>query len=160
MATATKKQVLTQQQFGGVPYGNKTGLIFRFDTNASGVWTGSDQTTAINSGDKARLGVLPSGLLLVDCVAIISDLFTASVTAALGFEYVDGVDSTAVPQDNDYFFAALALSAVGRTRANNTAVAPVRLPKDAYLIMTTGGANIAAAGVADFVIEGILTGAT
>lgn len=160
MATATKKQVLTQQQFGGVPYGNKTGLIFRFDTNASGVWTGSDQSTAIASGDKARLGVLPSGLLLVDCLAIVSDLFTASVTAALGFEYVDGVDSTSVPQDADYFFAALALSAIGRTRANNLAVAPVRLPKDAYLIMTTGGAAIAAAGVADFVIEGILTGAT
>lgn len=160
MATATKKQVLTQQQFGGVPYGNKTGLIYRLATNASGVWTDSDQTTAVASGDKLRLGVLPAGLLLVDCLAIISDLFTASVTGALGFEYVDGVDSTAVPQDADYFFAALAFSATGRTRANNLAVAPVRLPKDAYLILTTGGANIAAAGVADFVIEGILTGAT
>ena len=122
MATATKKQVLTQQQFGGVPYGNEAALVFRLATNASGVWTDSDQATAVASGDKLRLGVLPAGMQLLDALAICSDLFTASVTCSIGIEAVDG---TTTQDDADYFFLnTLALSAVGRTRATNTAVAP------------------------------------
>jgi hypothetical protein len=63
-----------------------------------------------------------------------------------------------VPQDADYFFNDLAGTA-GRTRANNTGVKPVVLPKDAYLIATVGGASNAAAGRLDIVVEGVLKGA-
>ena len=47
MATITKKQVLTEKQFGGVPYGNATVLPFSFETNASGVYGNTDTTTAV-----------------------------------------------------------------------------------------------------------------
>lgn len=157
MATITKKR-LAESQFGGAPYGNTTTLRYNLTTNASGAVVNSDSTSAVASGDKVIMGIIPAGTLLDDSMAIVSDLFTASVTANIGFEYVDGVDSTAVPQDNDYFFAALALSATSRTR-QSTVVAPVKLPKDAYLICTTGGAAIAAAGVLDVLIKGELVGA-
>jgi hypothetical protein len=88
----------------------------------------------------------------------VSDAFTAATTCKLGFAYVDGVDSTAVPQDDDYFSASVATNAAGRYVANNTAVAPVILPKDAYLIITVAGADHASAGVMDVIVEGIWTG--
>ena len=159
MATVSKKKVLNQATFGGVPYGNATALTFQFATNASGVFVDSDLATAVASGDKVRLGVLPAGMKLIDALFIVSDAFTALVTADIGFEYVDGVDSTAVPQDADYFGTAIALHTQGRYPADNAAVSVVTLPKDAYLILTTGGANCAAVGVADIVIKGVLTGA-
>lgn len=159
MATVSKKKVLNQATFGGVPYGNYTALTFPFATNSSGVFVDSDLTTAVASGDKVRLGVLPAGMKLIDALFIVSDAFTALVTADIGFEYVDGVDVTAVPQDADYFGTAIALNTAGRYPADNAGVAVVTLPKDAYLILTTGGANCAAVGVADIVIKGVLTGA-
>mgnify|MGYP000264083513 FL=1 len=76
----------------------------------------------------------------------------------MGFEYVDGVDSTTVPQSASYFGAAVTLHTVGRYR-NATTNAPVKLPKDAYLILTTAGAANAAVGVADVLIETVLNGA-
>ena len=158
MATITKKKVLNQKQFGGTPYGNKATLEFNLTTNAIGAFADSDVATAVQSGDKIRLGVLPAGFRLEDSEVIVSDAFTAAVTANLGFEYVDGVDSTAVPQSATYFGSALALSSVARLR-NATTNAPVTLPKDAYLILTTGGAANAVVGVADIFIEGVLTGA-
>jgi hypothetical protein len=88
----------------------------------------------------------------------VSDAFTALVTANLGFAYVDGVDSAAVPQSATYFGSGLVLNAVGRLR-NATTNAPITLPKDAYLIATTAGAANAVVGVADVFVEGILTGA-
>lgn len=158
MATITKKYAKTAQQIGGVPYGNKTALKFKIETNASGVLVDGDQATAFVQTNVARLGVLPAGADLLDALAIVSDAFTASVTFDIGFAYVDGVDSTSVPQDDNYFFDNLA-NAAGRTRANNAAVAPVKLPKDAWLIATVAGANNASAGVMDIVIETILNGA-
>lgn len=158
MATITKKKVLNQKQFGGTPYGNKTSLEFNLVTNAIGAFADSDVATGIQSGDKVRLGVLPAGMRFEDSQVIVSDAFSASVTANLGFEYVDGVDSTAVPQSATYFGSALALSSAARLR-NATTNAPVTLPKDAYLILTTGGAANAVVGVADIFIEGVLTGA-
>lgn len=158
MATITKKKVLNQKQFGGTPYGNKATLEFNLTTNAIGAFADSDVATAVQSGDKIRLGVLPAGFRLEDSEVIVSDAFTAAVTANLGFEYVDGVDSTAVPQSATYFGSALALSSAARLR-NATTNAPVTLPKDAYLILTTGGAANAVVGVADIFIEGVLTGA-
>jgi hypothetical protein len=159
MATVTKKKVLNQATFGGTPYGNLSVLSFNLTTNASGVYVDSDQATAIAIGDKVRLGVLPAGMKLMDALFIVSDAFTALVTADIGFEYVDGVDSTSVPQDADYFGTAIALNTQGRYPADNAAVAPVVLPKDAYLIVTTAGANCAAVGVADILIKGVQTGA-
>lgn len=158
MATITKKKVLNQKQFGGTPYGNKTSLEFNLVTNAIGAFADSDVATGIQSGDKVRLGVLPAGMRFEDSQVIVSDAFSASVTANLGFEYVDGVDSAAVPQSATYFGSALALSSAARLR-NATTNAPVTLPKDAYLILTTGGAANAVVGVADIFIEGVLTGA-
>jgi hypothetical protein len=159
MATITKKRVLTEQQFGGVPYGNRTSLPFSFETSAAGKYVNSDTPgSAVGIGDKVRIGVLPAGMRIEDALAVLSNAFTATSTFKIGFEYVDGVDSTEVPQDDDYFFAALATT-VGRTRANNTAVRPVTLPKDAYLILTNQVAAQAEAGQLDLVVEGVLNGA-
>ena len=158
MATITKKKVLNQKQFGGTPYGNKATLEFNLTTNAIGAFADSDVATAVQSGDKIRLGVLPAGFRPDDSQVIVSDAFSASVTANIGFEYVDGVDSAAVPQNATYFGSAVALSSAARLR-NATTNAPVTLPKDAYLIVTTGGAANAVVGVADIFIEGVLTGA-
>lgn len=160
MATITKKRVLTEQQFGGVPYGNKTVLPFSFETSAAGEYVNSDTPgSAVAIADKLRIGVLPAGMRLDDALAIVSNAFTALATAKIGFEYVDGVDSAEVPQDDDYFFAALAYNALGRTRANNTAVRPVTLPKDAYLTLVNAGAALAEVGQLDLLVEGVLNGA-
>lgn len=156
MATVTKKLIAKAQQFAA-PYGNKFAQVFRYATSAAGV-VDSDKATAVAINDVVRIGILPAGLTLHDALAIVSDAFTAATTADIGFEYVDGVDSTAVPQDADYFFAALSTAAAGRTRASNTAVAPVRLPKDAYLIVTRKAAADASAGILDVIVEGILDG--
>lgn len=159
MATITKKKVLTEQQFGGVPYGNKTSLSFTFETDAAGKYANSDTPgTAVGIGDKVRIGVLPAGMRLEDSLAIVSDAFTATSTGKLGFEYVDGVDSAAVPQDDDYFNAAITLATLGRFPANNTAVRPVVLPKDAYLILTNQVAAQNVVGQLDVIVEGVLAG--
>lgn len=153
MATITRKKVLTEGGFGGnTPYGN--GLILPFALAlTAGVLVNSDSAAVVGIGDKVRIGVIPAGTKLNDCLAIVSAAFTATSTGKVGFEYVDGVDSAAVPQDDDYFFAALNIAAAGRTRANNTAVRPVTLPKDAYLIVTNQVAAQAASGVLDLIIE-------
>lgn len=158
MATVTKNQIRSERKFSA-PYGNAYKEVFTFEVNASGVFVGSDKATAVASGDVVRIGTIQAGTRLDGVLAIVSDAFAASTTAKLGFAYVDGVDSTAVPQDDDYFFAALATSSAGRTLANNTAVRPVTLPKDAYLILTRGGAADSAAGIVDFIVDGVLTGA-
>ena len=158
MATVTKKRLPQAQQFTAC-YGNRFAQTYRFETSATGVFVDSSQATAIQVNDVVRIGILPAGLELHDALAVVSDAFAATTTADIGFAYCDGVDSTTVPQDADYFFAALATSSAGRTRANNTAVAPVRLPKDAYLILTRKGAADSAVGIVDVIVEGILTGA-
>ena len=158
MATITKKKILNQSQFGGTPYGNKAVLKYNLTTNALGAFVDSDVDTGIALGDVVRLGVLPAGMNIYDSQVIVSDAFTALVTANLGFAYVDGVDSAAVPQSATYFGSGLVLNAVGRLR-NATTNAPITLPKDAYLIATTAGAANAVVGVADVFVEGILTGA-
>lgn len=156
MATVTKKRLTQAQQFTA-PYGNKFAQVFHFETNASGVFVDSNLATAVQVNDVVRIGVLPAGLELHDALAIVSDAFAASTTADIGFLYADGVDSSAVPQNAAFFFAALATSSTSRTRA--TAVnAPVRLPKDAYLVLTRKGAADSAVGIVDVIVEGILNG--
>ena len=156
MATISRNKF--QPQFGGVPYGNLSALTYTMVTNAAGAFIESDSAVAIGLGDKVRLGVLPAGFTMYDADVYVSDAFTALVTAKIGFEYVDGVDSVEVPQDDDYFGAAHTLHTAGRYGSTNLTVAPVTLPKDAYLIMTTAGAANAAAGRVDVVVSGVLNG--
>lgn len=158
MATQTKKTV-SLDKLVTAPYGNAWVGEYNLTTNASGVVTDGSQTTAFVQSDVCRIGILPAGLRLQDALAIVSDAFSTSITHKVGFAYVDGVDSTAVPQDDDYFFAALAVT-VGRTRAANTAVRPVTLPKDAYLTVTVNAATAdhASAGIMDIVVYGAQVG--
>lgn len=157
MSTVTKNRIRQAAQYSG-PSGNKFAKVFRFNVSAAGVCPDSDLATAVQINDVVRIGILQAGLELHDALAVVSDAFAASTTADIGFQYVDGVDSTAVPQDADYFFAALATSSAGRTRATNTGVAPLVLPKDAYLIVTRKGAADSALGIMDVIVEGILNG--
>jgi hypothetical protein len=157
MATITQK-TLTDRQLTGAPYGDGLVLPYRMETNASGVIANSDTAAAVGNGDIVRLGILPRGAKLLDSLVTISDAFTASSTYKLGFAYVDGVDSTAVPQDDDYFVAAGTSLASLAVQRKSTTTAPVVLPKDAYLILTNAGAAQAAAGIADIVIFAQATG--
>lgn len=159
MATITRKKILDQQQFGGVPYGNRTEFKFNFDTSAAGVFTDGDATAAVGIGDKVRLGTLPAGFDVRASLAILSAVFTAASTADIGFEYVDGVDSATVPQNAAYFYSGLALSAAARTVMTNATVRPVLLPKDVYLILTNKVAAQNVAGKLDLLIDGVLLGA-
>lgn len=160
MTTINTKNVknLPDPGFGGVPYGNLSSLPYQMITNSSGVIANSDKATAVADGDVIRLGILPAGMRLIDYVLIVSDAFTGSSTGKIGFQYVDGVDSTSVPQDDDFFCAATSLAST--TILRKTAVtAPVTLPKDAYLILTNAGAAQAAAGQLDICVIGVLNGA-
>ena len=157
--TFTRKQLASQQQFGGTPYGNLSVLSFNVTTNSTGVWTNGDGTAAPTAADELLIGILPAGFQLLDALMIVSNAFTAATVAKVGFRYVDGVDVTAVPQDADYFTASLALNAVGRYRADNTAVAPVTLPKAAYLVLDWDTASNDSVGVLDVLVYGVLTGA-
>lgn len=140
------------------PAGNNTVIKGRFETTAAGVAVNSDLATAVQINDVVRIGFLPAGAELQDAKAIVSDAFTAATTADIGFLYADGVDSTVVPQDAAYFFAALSTAATGRTRST-VAKAPVRLPKDAFLVLTRKAAADASAGIADFLVDAVLQGA-
>lgn len=153
MATITKK-FDPNLRVGSTPWGNTRGLKYTLETNSSGAVIGADSTAAVASGDKVRIGVIPAGTSLLDSLAILSVAMTASVTGKIGFEYVDGVDSTAVPQDDDYFLAAGQSLATAARLRNATTNAVVTLPKDAWLILTTAGANNAKASKLDFVLFG------
>lgn len=157
MATINKKALLQSVVFTAA-YGNAWTQNYKFATNASGVFVDSDKTTAVAIGDVVRLGILPAGLSLQTALIAISSVFSASTTGKIGFQYVDGVDSATVPQDDDYFLTATTLATAARLVANNAAVKPVKLPKDAFLILTIAGANQATAGELTAMIFGVLTG--
>lgn len=158
MPTFTKRESY-ERRLTGAPYGDTVALDgYNMTTNASGVVQGSDAgSTALIINDIVRLGIIPAGTRLLDYIGIISDAFSASSTFNLGFAYVDGVDSPAVPQNASYFAAGASLATAGLLRKTTT-TPPVTLPKDAYLILTNLGANQAAVGVADFVVIGKAVG--
>lgn len=157
MPTITRKGIRSMRSYSNAS-GNAWRQRYNLTTTAAGVMTDGDATAAIANGDIVRLGILPAGLELQDALAIVSDAFTAATTGKVGFAYVDGVDSTAVPQDDDYFFTtSLSLASVARVTANNP-VAPVVLPKDAYIILTNGGAAQNVVGVLDVIVKGVLVG--
>lgn len=159
MATITKKNIKHLAQHGGVPYGNMTGLHFTFETNSSGYYLDSDTpAAAVGNGDIVQIGVIPAGFQIWEYWANISDAFTADSTFQIGFAYVDGVDSTSVPQDADYFCAATTAASQAVLKKTNVAVRPLTIPKDAYLIITNAGAAQAAAGQLDVLILGVAKG--
>ncbi len=159
MATIKKLRYQDDAPFGGVPYGNTTIKSFNLTTKANGAAVNSDSASAIGDGDSVVLGLLPAGMVLQDAIATVSDAFTALTVGKLGFAYADGVDSTEVPQDDDYFFAAATLTLhTAGTYRKVAATAPVRLPKDANLVLISSGAAHASVGVADFRIVGVLGG--
>ena len=153
MATITKNALADEKQHTGTPYGTAITLHFAVTTNASGAVVNSNVATGVAAGDVVRMGIIPAGMRLDDAKVLVSTGWTATMTAKLGFAYVDGVDSTAAPQDDDYFGAAIAIATAGRYAAANTAVRPVVLPKDAYLILTTGAAANAKASQTDVLVN-------
>lgn len=153
MANITKNFLRDEKQSTGTPYGTSTTLHYAVTTNPSGAVVGSNSASAVASGDVVRMGIIPAGMRLDDANVLVSTGWTATMTAKLGFAYVDGVDSTAVPQDDDYFGAAIAIATAGRYAASNTAVRPVVLPKDAYLILTAGVTNNAKASQTDVLVN-------
>lgn len=154
--TFTRKKLASQPQFGGTPYGNLAVLAFNVTTNASGVWTDGDGAAAPAATDELIVGILPAGMLVHDALMIVSDAFTAVTTAKVGIRAVDGVTTQ---DDADYFTASLVTNAVGRYRADNTAVAPIKLARDMYVVLDWDGATNAVAGVIDVLVYGVLTGA-
>lgn len=157
MSDIFKKNIRKVSQFDGVPYGNRTTKRFEVVANSSGVWADSNDATAIAIADVLYVGVIPAGMTLHESLAIVSNAFKASSTAKIGFEYVDGVDDSNVPQDDDYFFSAgLDMASQGRTYQSNATVRPVKLPKEAYVIITWAGATNDEAGVFDLLITGEL----
>ena len=153
MATITKT-ASAYPHFGGAPYSNSYSRSFQLQTNASGVLADSDGTAAIAIADIVRLGVIPGGTEMQSVLACIGDAFTALTTFKLGFAYVDGVDDTAVPQNDAHFFAAGAVSSAIAVLASTALTSPVTINKDAYLILTNAGAAHASVGRADFVLFG------
>lgn len=158
MATITKKQSYARR-LTGAPFGDMLAISdFNLTTNASGVAALSDTATAVAANDIVRLGILPAGLKLLDYIGTISDAFTATTTFDLGFAYVDGVDSTDVPQDAAFFASGASLASTAVLR-KATVTRPLTLPKDAYLILTNKTAAQSAAGVIDIAVIGQAVGA-
>ena len=133
MATLTINRPQDRQTFGGTPYGNLSILPFILLAHAAGVIAGTGTTAAPLVGDVIRLGTLPAGLRLDDSAIVVSTGITG-LQGKLGFAYEDGVNDTAVPEDDDYFGSPTFASAA-RLR-NATTNAPVVLPKDAWLELT------------------------
>lgn len=157
MATITRNSAYSKQ-FGGVsPFGNVTALYYQLVTNSSGAAVDSNSTAPIASGDVVVLGSIPAGMRLDDVLITVSTALSASVTGKLGFIYADGVNSAKVPQNDAFFGTGYALSSAAVLRKTAT-TAPVVLPKEALLVLTTGGAANAKASQIDVRIAGELTG--
>jgi len=158
MATITKLGMQDpSNRLGSTPYGNLTAFRFLLTTNSSGAVIGGDSASAVASGDTVKVGILPAGFRLIDSEIVIKTAMSASVTAKLGFAYTDGVDVTAVPQDDDLFGTGVVMSAAARLR-NATANPSVVLPKEAWLTLTTGGAANAKASEVEIIVFAINEG--
>lgn len=141
-------------QFGGVEdCGNITRYRSTLQTNAAGGAINANVSTPLAVNDVVVLNVMPAGMVLHDETIIVSTPFSAGVTASLGFVYADGIDRTDIPQNPTYFGAGIVLSTVARLRTV-AANALVRLPKEAYLVMTITGAGNTQAGVLDVLVDG------
>lgn len=158
MATITKLGIPDpSNQLGAAPYGNLTAFRYVLKTVASGAVEGGDSTTAVASGDTVKIGLLPAGFRLIDSEIVVKTGLTATITAKVGFAYADGVDSTAVPQDDDFFGAGITVATAGRYR-NATSNASVTLPKEAWLTLTTAVAANAKASELEIIVFAINEG--
>ncbi|HEY6612761.1 MAG TPA: hypothetical protein VIZ86_16730 [Pseudomonas sp.] len=157
---ATVKTQPLGGQFGGfTPYGNLSTLRYLLETNATGVPKMSNAEAALAINDVVKFGYpLPSGMLVEDLQVIVSDHFGAGVTCDVGFAYADGEDVAAYPQDAAAFGAGLVLSAAGRLRTTSSK-ALFALPKDAHIVLTVKGADVAEAGKLQIVVHGERLGA-
>lgn len=127
-----KKFVAGTNQFGGFsPFGNVTALNYSYATNATGVVIGSDTTAPVAIGDIIYVGTAPQGFTFHNIYG---------TNAKVGFEYVNGVDSTELPQNADIKTALL-----------------VPLPKDAHIYVTANSAGALNAKYS-FALVGELTG--
>lgn len=158
MATITKLGIPDPaNQLGAAPYGNLTAFRYVLKTVASGAVEGGDSTTAVASGDTVKIGLLPAGFRLIDSEIVVKTGLTATITAKVGFAYADGVDSTAVPQDDDFFGAGITVATAGRYR-NATSNTSVTLPKEAWLTLTTAVAANAKASELEIIVFAINEG--
>ena len=160
MATTTIKSANDASvRLGSTPWGNLAALSYKLETNSAGAVLNSDasQSAVTASGDVIRVGIIPAGFKLVDYKSRIATAFKTGLTFKAGFAYVDGVDSAAVPQDDDYFAATGTASTAGVLRQATT-VAPVTLPKDAYLIVTTEAQANDKAAAAEFTVFAVAEG--
>lgn len=145
MATITVSDVTVDHALPGVPYGNLTVLPFSFTTLA-GVLTLSDDATAVVHTDKIIMGTIPKGFKVYSVtVGATAALGAATSTFDVGFEYVDGVDVTAFPENVDEWVDAQANTTIFQALGNECPV-PQALSKDAYLIMTINTAAFATTG--------------
>lgn len=153
MAKVMATEAIHARHTVSASFGNLSRLQVPMETNSSGVLIGSSQKTALIIGDIVRLIRIPKGTKIGLGTDIpISDAFTAGTTIQVGFEYADGVDDAEFPQDAAYFHAAGSTAAVARL--NTTPVRKPRvLPKDAWVIATIAGANHAAAGRLDVLLD-------
>lgn len=135
------------------PYGNATALMFALATT-SGIVDGGSSDAAAAAGDVVALGMLPGGMRLDSLATVVSTILVGN--GKVGFRYADGVDDVNVPEADDYFTAAVALGAAARV-AGDGAAAVVTLPKDAFLIVTVD-AGQTETGLAEFIVNGVLTG--
>ena len=103
---------------------------------------GSVTLASAQIGDKVRLSKLFAGTKIYDVKAVHAAL-GSGVTVDLGFEYVNGESGG----NSTAFLSADAESAAGKS---SSAVAPLILAYDAYIIATIGGG--AATGKLDVVV--------
>ena len=148
-----------QAHIGSSPDGDMTSLHYTIYSNASGIIVdgsgvlNSNDASAVASGDIIQLGVIPQGFKMYNVDMIVSTAASASATASIGFAYTDGVDVTATPQNATFGFSAKTIATAAYLRQDQPNP-PVVLPKDAYLILTNGGATWAKACQIDVVVTG------
>lgn len=146
MADVIKTNLDVVRPLGGVPFGNLTILPFEIEV-AAGVIAKSDKATAVAATDVVYAGKIPKGFKFYDCTAkAIAAIGAATSTIDVGFEYVDGVDVSALPEDADAFFDAQATSAAFFARGSLAKVPPIAFTKEAYLIITVNTANWSGTG--------------
>ena len=158
MATITKLGIPDpSNQLGATPYGNLTAFRYVLETTSTGAVKGGDSTAAVASGDTVNIGILPAGFRLIDSEIVVKTGMTGTITAKVGFAYADGVNSTAVPQNDAFFGTGLNVAAAARLR-NATTNTSVTLPKEAWLTLTTAVAANAKASELEIIVFAINEG--
>ena len=143
--TVTVTDQTVDHALPGVPFGNMTILPYKV-TFLEGVLTLSDTATAVVHTDTIVMGDIPKGFEVHECfIRSTAALGDTSSTIDIGFEYKDGVDVTAYPENIDEWADAQANTAVFHV-IGNTAPVPQPFSKDASLIMTINTAALLTTG--------------